>query len=73
MDTIVQHSIAHDVDEPSFGMSPSSAGAEGGQQVVEGPTTKKISPRPWLMAPKNVAFSRVALPVTAVTAAALLL
>lgn len=65
----IQNSIIHDVDEHSISMSPS--GAEGGE-AAQGP--RKISPRPWLMAPKNLAVSRlVAVPVTAVTAAALLL
>jgi len=64
----VQNSIVHDMDEPAIGMS--SAGAEG--EAIQGP--RKISPRPWLMAPKNLAMSRiVVVPVTAVTAAALLL
>lgn len=68
---IVQHSIVHDVDESARSMAGPTPGAENGQ-TVEGP--RKISPRPWLMAPKNLPVSRVvALPVTAVTAAALLL
>lgn len=68
----VHNSIIHDVDEPAaMTMASPTAGAEGGEPV-QGP--RKISPRPWLMAPKNLAVSRiVAVPVTAVTAAAILL